>query len=223
MSRNLLIGGLALLTSACVPIPRELAPASETVLTTEQQAECPGGYFEVLPGQSGSDSVLEFLPAYIDIVSVDSSLDGETLTAIFHLRGLPEEMSFNRERVEDSHLEYMWTVAINIEGDSIITSEQTDFTLAAFYAANRESAHTPAAIRPFTSAVQTAVWKHIYNSMTKEAQLVEVPDHPRLIVSHESNTLTIIGRIPGVTEESTLLFSTYDFLLGQDTVSCRPS
>ena len=223
MSKNLLIGGLALLTAACVPISAELPTASEPPESTKRLPDCPGGYFEVLPGQSASDGVLEFLPAYIDIVSVDSTLDGETLTAIFYLRGLPLEMSFNRERVEDRHLEYMWTVAINIEGDAIITSEQTDFKLAAFYAAKRESAPTPAAIRPFTSAVQTAVWKHTYNSMTKEAQLVEVPDHPRLIVSHENNTLTIIGRIPGVTEESTLLFSTYDFLLGQDTVSCRPS
>jgi len=223
MSKNLLIGGLALLTSACVPIPGELPPASEPTLTTERQADCPGGYFDVLPGQSAGDSVLEFLPAYIDIVSVESSLEGDTLTVIFYLRGLPEEMTFNRERVEDKHLEYMWSVAINIEGGPIITSEQTDFTLAAFNAANRESAHPPATTRPFASAVQTAVWKHSYNSETKEAQLVKTPDHPSLIVSHENNTLTIIGRIPGVTEESTLLFSTYDFLLGQDTVSCRPS
>jgi len=69
MSKNLLIGGLALLTSACVPIPGELPPASEPTLTTERQADCPGGYFEVLPGQSVGPMDLWLLPAYIELVS----------------------------------------------------------------------------------------------------------------------------------------------------------
>ena len=55
MSKNFLIGGLTLLTSACVPIPGELPPASEPVLTPDRLADCPGGYFEALPGQSASD------------------------------------------------------------------------------------------------------------------------------------------------------------------------
>ena len=84
------------------------------------------------------------MPAYIDIVGVDSSLDGETLTAIFYLRGIPEDMAFNRKGAENMHLEYMWTVGIDIEGDTVVTSDQTDYTLATFYAASRVLADTPA-------------------------------------------------------------------------------
>ena len=52
--------------------------------------------------------------------------------------------------------------------------------------------------------------------------LINVPVHVRMLVSHEEDTLTLISEVPGITSESTLLFSTYDILLGQDGVSCRP-
>ena len=132
MSKKLLIVGLALLTAACVPIPAEPPAASEPPQKTEQLDVCPGGYLDMLPGQSSNDPTLSSLPAYIDIVGVDSSIDGETLTAIFYLRGIPEDMAFNRKGAENMHLEYMWTVGIDIEGDTVVTSDQTDYTLATF-------------------------------------------------------------------------------------------
>ena len=57
------------------------------------------------------------------------------------------------------------------------------------------------------------------------------PPHPQLLVSHEENTLTLISKIPGITDESSLSFSTYDIVKGQevspsfpaqDGVSCLP-
>ena len=223
MFKKLLIVGLALLTAACVPIPSEPPAASEPPQTTEQLADCPGGYLDMLPGQSANDPTLSSLPAYIDIVGVVSGLDGETLTAIFYLRGIPEDMAFNRKGVENMHLEYMWTVGIDIEGDTVVTSDQTDYTLATFYAASRVLADTPATTRPFKNAVQTMLWKNNHYPEKNETHWSEVPVNLRLIVSHEDNTLTLIGRIPGITDESTISFSTFDILLGQDGVSCRPS
>ena len=85
----------------------------QAVLTgSEGLADCPGGYLRMLPGQSAFDPTADDIPAYIDIVGVDSSLDGETLTAVFSLRDIPEEMEFNREGVKDLHSEYMWTIEI---------------------------------------------------------------------------------------------------------------
>ena len=223
MVTKILIVGLALLTAACVPIPAEPPAASEPPQKTEQLADCPGGYLDMLPGQSANDPILSSLPAYIDIVGVDSSLEGETLTAVFHLRDIPEDMAFNREGVEDMNLEYMWTVGIDIESDTIVTSDQTDYTVATFYAARRELADTPTTTRPFLDAVQTMVWKHKHYPEKNKTHLLELPVNPRLIVSHENNTLTLIGRIPGITVESTISFSTFDILLGQDGVSCRAS
>ena len=223
MFRKLLIVAFAFLTAACVPIPAEPPTASEPPQKTEQLTECPGGYLDMLPGQSASDPVLSSLPAYIDIVGVDSSLDGETLTAVFHLRGIPEEIAVNREGVENMHLEYMWTVSINIKGDAKATSNQTDYTLDASYGTRRISADTPATVRPFRTALRVGVYKHKHYPEKNETHLLEMPAGARLDVSHEENTLTLIGRVPGITDESSILFSTFDILLGQDGVSCRPS
>ena len=223
MFRKLMTVGLALFATACVSIPAEPPAASEQPQASEQLADCPGGYLDMLPGQSASDPILSSLPAYLDIVGVDSSLDGETLTAVFRLRGIPEEMAFNREGVEDMNLEYMWTVEINIAGDTNFTSDQTNYTFATFYAARRESVDTMATVRPFKDEVKIMVWKHKHIPEKNETHLLEVPVNPRLIVSHEDNTLTLIGRIKGITNESTISFSTFDILLGQDGVSCEPS
>ncbi|MDE0078601.1 MAG: hypothetical protein OXO50_13850 [Caldilineaceae bacterium] len=224
MFRKLLIVGLALLTAACVPIPAEPPTASEPPQKTEQLAECPGGYLDMLPGQSASDPVLSSLPAYIDIVGVDSSLDGETLTAVFYLRGIPEEIAVNREGVENMHLEYMWTVSINLDGDASETFDQTDYTLDASYGARRVSADTPATVRPFRTALRVGVYQHKQYPEKNETHLLEMRSAgAHLHVSHEENTLTLIGRVPGITDESSILFSTFDILLGQDGVSCEPS
>ena len=223
MFKIVLIVGLTLFATACVPIPAEPPAASERPKTAAQPADCPGGYLDMLPGQSANDPILSSLPGYIDIVGVDSSLEGETLTAIFHLREIPEEMEFNREGVEDINLEYVWAVSISIEGVSTVESGKTDYTFATFYAARRESADTQATVRPFRNEVEIMVWKHKHISEKNETHLLEVPVNPRLIVSHDDNTLTLIGLIKGITHESTISFSTFDILLGQDGVSCQPS
>ena len=212
MNKKLLLVALALFVTACVPITPEPAAAN-----------CSHGYLSIRPGQRAGDPISTDLPDYLDIVRVESSLDGETLTAIFYLRGIPEDMAFNRKGVENMHLEYMWTVEIDIEGDTIETSDQTNFTFATFYAASRVSADTPATTRPYKNAVQIEVWENRHDPEKNEIHWISVPVYPRLIVSHEDNTLTLISRIPGITDESTLLFSTFDILLGQDGVSCPPN
>ena len=153
---------------------------------------------------------------------MDSSLDGETLTAIFHLRGIPEEIAVNREGVENMHLEYMWTVSIDLDGDANETSGQTDYTLDASYGARRASADTPATVRPFRTALRVGVYKHKHYPEKNETHLLEMPAGAHLDASHEENTLTLVGRVPGITDESSILFSTFDILLGQDVSLADP-
>ena len=223
MFKKLLIIGVALIATACLPIPAEPLAASEPAQTSEQPPICPGGYFDMLPGQRADDPISEELPGYIDIVGVDSSLDGETLTAIFYLREIPEEMSFNRKGVENMHLEYMWTVEIDVETGDEDESELLEYTFSAFYPVSRVLEDTPAATRPFQNAVRAELWKNVHYPEKNVTHWEDVLVHARMVVSHEDNTLTLISQIPGITEESTLLFSTYDILLGQDGVSCLPS
>ena len=223
MFKIAVVVGLELPIAACVPIPEEPPAASLPPQAAGLRADCPGGYLDMLPGQSASDPMLSSLPGYIDIFCVDSSLEGDTLTAIFYLKEISEELAFDREGVENLNLGYRWTVSINIEGHSLAVFEQTDHSLAAHHAARREAADKPAAVRPFQDEVEIMVWKHKQIPNRSEMQLLEVPVNPRLIVSQEDNMLTLIGRIKGINNESTTSFSTFDILLGHDGVSCRPS
>ena len=252
MFKGILIVGLVLLAAACTTTPLELSVVSEaeqeskalTVLEPEQgstpltvsgsvqgpallavseePADCPGGYLTMLPGQNALDPIADDIPAYIDIIGVDSSLDGETLTAVFYLRDIPEEMEFNREGVKDLHSEYMWTIEIFVENSEESESEQIEYMLGAVYSARRVLADTPAATRPFKDAVRSTLWKANHDHEQDVVFLINVPVYVRMLVSHEDDTLTLISEVPGITSESTLSFSTYDILLGQDGVSCLP-
>ena len=252
MFKGILIVGLVLLAAACTAIPPELSVVSEaaqeskamtvsepepgsTPLTVSGSvqgptllaesvvpADCPGGYLTVLPGQSALDPIADDIPVYIDIVGAASSLDGETLTAVFYLRDIPEEMEFNREGVKDLHSEYMWTIEIFVENGEESESEQIEYMLGAVYSARRVLADTPAATRRFKDAVRSTLWKAKHDHEQDVVFLINVPVYVRMLVSHEEDTLTLISEVPGITSESTLLFSTYDILLGQDGVSCQP-
>ena len=241
MFKGILLAGLVLLAAACTVAPAEpsvaatpaqtqaqtqaqaqpsRAPAAPLTVSASAPADCPGGYLRLLPGQSASDPAADDLPPYIDLVGAASSLDGETLTAVFHLREIPAEMAFNREGVKDLPSEYMWTVEIFVESGQAPESERTEYMLGAVYSARRVLADTPAATRPFQEAVRGALWTAKHDHEQNVTFLINVPVHVRMLVSHEDNTLTLISEVPGITPESTLLFSTYDILLGQDGVSC---
>lgn len=243
MLKATLLAGLVLQAAACTVAPAEpsvAATPAQTQAQTQAQAQtqtqpsrapaasstvsapadCPGGYLRLLPGQSASDPAADDLPPYIDVVGAASSLDGETLTAVFHLREIPAEMAFNREGVKDMHSEYMWTVEIFVESGQASESERTEYMLGAVYSARRVLADTPPATRPFREAVRGALWTAKHDHEQNVTFLINVPVHVRMLVSHEENTLTLISEVPGITPESTLLFSTYDILLGQDGVSC---
>ena len=156
MFKKLLIVGLALLAAACVPIPAE-PPATSAPLQAsepaqgprmipafENFADCPDGdvtdatvtqvvvdYLEMLPGQRANDPIADNIPAYVDIIRVESDLDGETLTAVFYLRDIPAELELNRKGVENKSPEYMWMVHIDADGEDESEFERYEYTFAA--------------------------------------------------------------------------------------------
>ncbi len=222
MVKQLQLVGIALFATAFVPISQQPPAASEQALPPDRLDDCAGGYLDVLLGQKASDPTLSSLPGYIDIIGAASNLAGETLTAIFYLREIPEEMAVNREGVEDLHMEYMRPVSIVVDGGSTVPIDSTDFTIATFHAARSDSADAAAAVLPFRVPVQTMVWNNKHSPGKNETHLRELPVIPRLIVSREDDTLTLVGRIPGTADSSIISFSTFDALHGRDGVSCRP-
>ena len=168
----------------------------------------------ILPGQKVVDEVSETLPGYIDLVSVSSSLEGEMLSVTFEVAELPSELTFDRSGMRKDVLEYSWTASVVIDEED----EQYSYELQATHFvyttdANRDRV-IPIAV---VGQLQADVWENdiveLFSMAISDASLE---------VSPTDNTLTLSGRIPGITEKSRLYFGAYDFLLGNDAISCHP-
>ena len=155
MLKKILVVVLALLLAACNPILQVLP---------QHLTRCSTGNAVMQPGQSAEGLVSHDLPNYIDIVGASSELDGETLTAVFHLRGIPQRMEFNRKGVPDGRIEYMWVVAISVEGNPDVALNQFDYWLEASYSATRNSENTPGIMRDVNAALWGSVLKYNPNS-----------------------------------------------------------
>ena len=145
MLKKTLVVVLALFLTACNPIPQ---------LPPQHLTRCSTGNVVMLPGQSAVGFVSEDLPNYIDIVGASSELDGETLTAVFHLRGIPQRLEFNRKGVPDNRIEYMWVVAISTDGDPNLALNQFDYWLQASYSATRFTENSRGIMRDVNAAVR---------------------------------------------------------------------
>lgn len=223
MLKTFLVAGLAFLITACAPI---------ATVPPEQHADCSYDQFSTRPGQSAPDPTSDSAPGYVDIVGVKSNLEGEMLTATFYLRDIPQELEFNRDGVETHSLEYMWSVEVNIEGGNAgISPDQIDYRLVTFALAKPIPTDASALTLPFEDRVKAEVWKRDGEPKWKNQQdddrSVTVSfyslTNARILVSHDQNTLTLIGEIPGITPESSLTFAAYDILAGNDWISCQPS
>ena len=198
MSKKLLIVGLALLTAACAPTPCDSSAA-------------------VAPGRTVTDDVSDPLAAHVDITKVSTTLADETLTAVFHLRDVPETLTFDRTGVEDNDLEYRWEVWIDVDGNRETGPGGFDYTLSAshFVLPSDSGRNTVASMTAF-GKVQTNVWAQAQMSAAVIAEA-------SLEVSTQEKTITLSGEIPGITAESRLAFQTHDHLGGSDDVACQAS
>ena len=203
---------LALFVTACNPIPQ----------LPQNLTRCSTGSLVMLPGQSAEGWVSDELPNYVDIVGASSELDGETLTAVFHLRGIPQRLEFNRKGVPNNRIEYMWVVAINTDGDPNLTLNQFDYWLQASYAANRFTENSRGIMRDVSAALRGGVLKFNPKSDEQTQLMDPLEQNVDLVISHQDNTLTLVGHVPGITSNSTITFSAHDDLLGRDFVQCIP-
>ena len=250
MLRKPLLVGLAILAAACVPITPEPTAAVEPAQTpgptgtpersqrfsmipaNEDFTECPddattdvtliqviGGYLGILPGQSAVDPVADNIPDYIDIIGVETELDGTTLTAIFFLRDIPEELEINREGAAKTMPEYMWQIYIDVDGGYEPEFEQLEYLFGAYSSGNIGLTNVNTTTALFEEVVEISLFR-----LQPPDRLIHVSaSNPRLLVSYEDNTLTLISEVPGITPESSLMFTTIDSLFGNDSVSCQPS
>ncbi len=176
----------------------------------------------MLPGQSAEGWDSDRLPNYVDIVGASSELDGETLTAVFHLREIPQRMEFSRKGVPNYRIEYTWVAAISTEGDPNLALNQFDYWLQASYSATRFTENSRGIKRDVDAALRGDAWK--YNPVSDEQTLrMRFLEHNvDLVISHQDNTLAIVSHVPGFTPKSIIMFFAHDYLLSHVSVECEP-
>ena len=166
----------------------------------------------IAPGDTVIDDVSDVSAAHIDITEVSTTLSGETLTVVFHLREVPETLTFDRTGVTENALEYNWEVSIDVDG-----SGRYEYTLAArHYVYPADSGRDRVASIATRGIVQVNTWERRLRGGILLADA-------SMEVSSQDRTITLSGEIPGITAESRLAFETYDFLDGSDEVGCPTS
>ena len=187
----------------CQAPPSSNAPASQ----------CTDGEPSVAPGQTATDDVSDVSAAYMDITEISSSLSGEMLTVVFHLRDLPETLTFNRTGISENYMEYGWEVSIDVDNDRSTGDDGSEYLLAAshFVSQSDKGSNTEA---PIENKVKAEI-------LQVQSEGFMIWSDAILEVSPEEDTITLSGHIPGITAESQLAFSTYDYFDGSDGVECQ--
>lgn len=170
----------------------------------------------IAAGDSATDAVADVAAAHIDITDVETSLSGESLTVIFHLRDLPNFLTFNRAGVPPGAIEYFWRVAVDVDNDRGTGRGGFDALLSAYHVvgASERSRDTAA---PIGEILQAATWGRDRAGYSGRGRAdVEV--------SAESDTITLSAVIPGITAQSRLSFETLDLLdyAASDHIECHP-
>ncbi len=173
---------------------------------------CDAGAARAAPGQTVTDEIEGAAASHVDITKVSTSLSGETLTAVFHLRDIPETLTFNRTGISENYGEYGWKVLIDIDGDRETGNNGTEYMLSASHFV-RSSEKENNAQTPIESVVEAGVLKARSDGFMT---LIDAT----LEVSPDEDTITLSGNIPGITAESQLTFETYDYFGGTDEVGC---
>ncbi len=72
-----------------------LLAAGTTPVLSHEAGHC-GSVEPIRPGDSVTDAVSDVPAAHVDLTEVETSLSGQRLTVVFHLKDLPETLTFNR-------------------------------------------------------------------------------------------------------------------------------
>ena len=184
------------------------------------EGQCDSEDAMIAPGQTVNDGVTDTLPAHMDITQISTTLTGETLAVVFHLRDIPETLEFNREGVPDDMLEYLWSVSIDVDNDRATGGFLGDEYSMSATRFRHHSSGGAAVHLPVEKALQVDIWK-----MDPDGRGGASLGRAKIDVSSEENTITLVGDILGITSASRLEFEAYDFLHGHDheQVVCQDS
>ena len=181
--------------------------------STDQEEACGSDAAIIMPGQTVTDDLSNVSAAHIDITAVSTTLSGETLTAVFHLRDVPETLTFDRIGIRPRVLEYHWMISIDIDYEPEQGSAEFDYTLTADHSVlPSDSGKNVAA--PIEAKLETDTWEMDGDRLAALGVAI-------VKVSWQANTITLVGDIPGITSKARFVFEAYDYYDGSDRVSCH--
>ena len=209
MLKVLLITACMVLLNGCPFLPPN--PYHRSI-----HGDYPPGYIAISPGQSVEGSAAEEVPGSADIIGVSSELNGELLTATFHLRELPEEAEYSHEpghfRLETNH----WLVLVSIEGDPLTPMSHLDYMFQATYYDPKKPEMV--VFRPAEPMVTGGLYKcgrYIAEHNGKEFTSHKfLSNKVEVTFSHEEGTITLAAEIPGITSKSTIAFVSHGMFSG---------
>ena len=186
------------------------------ILTTSSLCDIDGA---ITPGESVIDDVSDTQAAHVDVTEIGTSLSGETLTVVFHLRDVPEELTFNRTGVPKYASEYSWEVSIDVDGDRETGVGGFEYILSAIDGPFSKSGVRDRSVALIADNLQANTW-YLKSTGIASFPEIDILGWARIEVSPEEDTITLSGEIPGITEESQLAFGVYDYLGGAEEVGC---
>ena len=173
----------------------------------------------VTPGESVIDDVSGSLAAHVDVTEIGTSLSGETLTVVFHLRDVPEALTFNRTGVRENAIEYSWEVSVDVDGDKETGVGGFEYILSAVDGPFSKSGVRDRSVALSKYNLQTNTW-YLKSTGNGSFPEIDILGWARIEVSAEEDTITLSGEIPGITAGSQLAFGVYDYLGGAEEVGC---
>ena len=139
-----------------------------------------------------SDSKGDVAFDFVDIVSVEVTLEGEEVIAHIELADLPERLTFNK--APENRGEYSWSVYIDIDGNPNTGSIYPEFFGADYYLG--VSHFVPPYAKVEVDTLLGGCSARIYRATEEGFSLEHFTASAE--VDYVTNTLTVRGRVPGL-------------------------
>lgn len=161
-------------------------------------------------GQTYSDASDDMAISFLDVVAFQATVneESETLEAVFHMRDIPSTAT---QRQIKNFVEYWWEISVFLDPSKVDLATPGDYNLSLITTIDDPSSApvgegiwTPVPGEPVIVPINQ-LWdsKEIYNSSGEIVSTLDAVADPDL------DTLTLIGRVPGIRSSAVLSFSTF--------------
>jgi hypothetical protein len=153
------------------------------------------------------------------LLYASSQLSGETLEVVLRMSDLPPELMFQRPGVPNLAKEYEWGVRIDVD-DNPQTGDRDgfDYQMSAYYLLNAEAANKQGCnldikgdCKSFEKSIEQTAKAEVWQC--DEDGCAYISD-VTLVVDTDLDTITLRGRIPGISSMSDLKFFAFDYFAG---------